>query len=98
MAPQKAFVIRIIFAYNPGMHLDVLSVVASQPFEACEAQWKEVLRRLRLGVLYVPAIQTVLNEGRWKSAPEPIAYVRKSAVRAAVRLGIVDIRPHRDRE
>jgi hypothetical protein len=69
-----------------------------QPFEACEAQWKEVLRSLRLGILYVPAIQAVLKEGRWKSAPNPIAYVRKSAVRAAVRLGIVDIRPNRDRE
>jgi hypothetical protein len=48
--------------------------------------------------LYVPAIHAVLKEGRWKSAPNPIAYVRKSAVRAAVRLGIVDIRPHQDRE
>jgi hypothetical protein len=80
------------------MNLELLSAVASQPFEACEAQWKEVLGRLRLGVLYVPAIQSVLKEGRWKTAPNPIAYVRKSAVRAAVRLGIVDIRPNRGRE
>lgn len=80
------------------MRLELLSAVASQPFESCEAEWKEVLRALRLGILYVPAIQSVLKEGRWKSAPNPIAYVRKSAVRTAVRMGIVDIRPNQDRE
>jgi len=80
------------------MELELLSAVSSRPFEACEAEWKEVLRRLRLGILYVPAIQSVLKEGRWKNAANPIAYVRKASVRAAVQLGIVYIRPHQDRE
>lgn len=75
-----------------------MSTVAAQPFESCEAEWKEVLGGLRLGVLYVPAIQSVLKEGRWKSASDPMTYIRKSSVRAAVRLGIVDIRPNQDRE
>jgi hypothetical protein len=80
------------------MELELLSAVASQPFEACEAEWKKVLGSLRLGILYVPAIQSVLKEGRWMSAPNPIAYVRKSAVRTAVRMGIVYIRPNQTRE
>ncbi|HET9836941.1 MAG TPA: hypothetical protein VFR84_01820 [Candidatus Angelobacter sp.] len=80
------------------MNLELLSRIAAQPFEACEAEWKEVLGGLRLGLIYVPAIQTVLKEGRWKEAPNPAAYVRKAARRAAVRLGLVDRRPQRDRE
>jgi hypothetical protein len=83
---------------NAPMNLELLSRVASRPFEECEAEWKEVLGRLRLGMGYVPAIQSVLKEGRWKDAANPLAYVRKSAVRAAARLGIVDIRPRQDRE
>jgi hypothetical protein len=78
--------------------LKLLNTVASQPFEACEAEWKEVLGGLRLGLIYVPAIQRVLKEGRWKDAPNPAAYVRKAARRAAVRLGLVDTSPRRDRE
>jgi hypothetical protein len=73
---------------------ELLSRVASRAFEECEAEWKEVLGRLRLGMGYVPAIQSVLKEGRWKDAPNPMAYVRKSAVR----LGIVDVGSRQDRE
>jgi hypothetical protein len=80
------------------MDLELLDRVAARAFEDCEAEWREVLGGLRLGMIYVPAIQRVLQEGRWKDAPNPMAYVRKSAVRAAVRLGIVDIRPRKDRE
>jgi hypothetical protein len=80
------------------MDLELLSRVATRPFEECEAEWKEVLRGLRLGMIYVPAIQRVLAEGRWKDAPNPAAYVRKGARRLAARLGIVERRPRPDRE
>src|SRR4029077_894048 len=78
--------------------IELLNAVVAQAFEACEAEWGELLGRLRLGLAYVPAIQAVLSEGRWMNQPDPIAYVRKSAVRWAVRMGIVDIRPNQDRE
>jgi hypothetical protein len=78
--------------------IELLNAVATQRYEACEAEWRELLRRLRLGLAYVPAIQAVLNEGRWKNQHNPIAYARKSAVRWAVRMGIVDIRPNQERE
>lgn len=80
------------------MNLRLLNIIASQPFEECEAEWKEVLGGLRLGMIYVPAIQRVLAEGRWKDAPDPVAYVRKAARRLAVRLGIVERRRRGNRE
>ena len=80
------------------MNLKLLNTVASRPFEECEAEWKEVLGGLRLGLIYVPAIQRVLAEGRWKDAPNPAAYVRKAARRLAVRLGLVERPPRRQRE
>jgi hypothetical protein len=77
--------------------IELLHAVENQPFEACEAEWTELLRSLHLGLSYVPAVQAVIQERRWKTQPNPIAYVRKSSVRCAVRMGIVDRRPkHRE--
>jgi hypothetical protein len=78
--------------------LELLNAVSTQPYAACESQWKELLRSLYLPIGYVPAIQSVLEKGRWKSQPDPMAYVRKSSLRCAVRLGILDVRPNRRRE
>lgn len=47
---------------------------------------------------FVPAIQSVLEKGRWKRHPDPMAYVRKGSLRCAVRLGIVDVRRNVRRE
>src|ERR1700686_4974866 len=77
--------------------IELLNAVESQPFEAREAEWAELLRSLHLGLSYVPAIQAVIQERLWKTQPNPIAYVRKGAVRCAVRMGIVEKRPkHRE--
>lgn len=78
--------------------IELLNAIASGTYEACEEQWKKLLRTLRLGLSYVPAVQAVLKEGGWKRQPNPIAYVRKGAVRCAVRMGIVDIRPNQEVE
>ncbi|MBZ5508365.1 MAG: hypothetical protein LAO78_23130 [Acidobacteriia bacterium] len=78
--------------------IELLNAVADQPYEAREAEWKELLRSLRLGLSYVPAIQAVVQQGRWKIQPNPMAYIRNGAVRCAVRMGIVDIRPNQHRE
>jgi hypothetical protein len=78
--------------------IELLTTLSTQPFSACEAQWKQLLRSLYLPIGYVPAIQSVLEKGRWKSQPDPMAYVRKGSLRCAVRLGILDIRPNRRRE
>lgn len=78
--------------------IDLLTTLSTQPFSACEAQWMQLLRGLFLPISFVPAIQAVLEKGLWKRQPNPIAYVRKSSVRVAARLGIVDVRPNRHRE
>ncbi|HEY5029374.1 MAG TPA: hypothetical protein VIK39_13270, partial [Candidatus Angelobacter sp.] len=78
--------------------IELLTTLSTQPFSACEDQWQQLLRSLYLPIGYVPAIQSVLEKGRWKTQPDPMAYVRKSSLRCAVRLGILDIRPNRRRE
>ena len=78
--------------------VDLLTALSTQPFSACESQWEQLLRRLFLPISFVPAIQSVLEKGRWKSQPDPMAYVRKGSLRCAVRLGIVDVRRNVRRE
>ncbi|MGH9633403.1 MAG: hypothetical protein ACRD72_01075 [Candidatus Angelobacter sp.] len=78
--------------------IDLLTALSSQPFSACEAQWHQLLRRLFLPISFVPAIQSVLEKGRWKSQPDPMAYVRKGSLRCAARLGILDVRRNTRRE
>ncbi|HWS18734.1 MAG TPA: hypothetical protein VN223_11990 [Candidatus Elarobacter sp.] len=78
--------------------IELLNAVASQPYAACESQWKELLRLMKLGVAYIPVIQAAIKEGRWRKQPNPMAYIRKSAMLCAVRLGIVDRRPKQSRE
>ena len=78
--------------------IELLTALSTQPFSACEAQWLQLLRSLYLPIAYVPAIQAVLEKGRWKSQPDPMAYVRKGSLRCAVRLGILDVRRNLRRE
>jgi hypothetical protein len=97
---------RYIFAYdlsiNPGdamsPEINLLTTLSTQPFSGCEDQWKDLLRSLHLSIAHVPAIQAVLEKGRWKRQPNPMAYVRKSSLRCAARLGIIDVRRNSRRE
>lgn len=50
------------------------------------------MRALHLAPSYVPAIQEMLRDSRWKEKSNPIGYVRNGAVRWAVRHGLVDAR------
>jgi hypothetical protein len=78
--------------------IDLLTILSTQPFSACQSQWEQLLRRIFLPMSFVPAIQSVLEKGRWKRQPDPMAYVRKGSLRCAVRLGIVDVRRNVRRE
>jgi hypothetical protein len=78
--------------------IELLKVVAQQPYAACETQWKELLGDMKLGAAYIPAIHAVIKEGRWKTQPNPVAYIRKSAMLCAARMGIVDRRRNQHRE
>ena len=46
--------------------IDLLTTLSTQPFSACEAQWQQLLRSLFLPISFVPAIQAVLEQGRWR--------------------------------
>src|SRR6476469_2285907 len=78
--------------------IDLLTTLSTLPFSACQSQWEQLLRRIFLPMSFVPAIQAVLEKGRWKRQPDPMAYVRKGSLRCAVRLGIVDVRRNVRRE
>jgi len=78
--------------------IDLLTTLSTQPFSACQSQWEQLLRRIFLPMSFVPAIQSVLEKGRWKRQPDPMAYVRKGSLRCAVRLGIVEVRRNVRRE
>lgn len=78
--------------------IELLNAVATQPYSACESRWKELLHSMHLGVAYIPVIQAVIKEGRWKKQPNPMAYIRKSAMLCAARMGIVDRKPSQSRE
>lgn len=78
--------------------IELLNAVATQPYAACESQWKELLSSINLGVAYIPVIHAVIKEGRWKAQPNPMAYIRKSAMLCAARMGIVDRKPSQSRE
>ena len=78
--------------------IDLLTTLSTQPFSDCQSQWEQLLRRIFLPMSFVPAIQSVLEKGRWKSQTDPMAYVRKGSLRCAVRLGIVEVRRNVRRE
>ena len=81
-----------------GEITELLNAVAGRPYEECEAEWKKLLKWLRLGLYYVLPVQEVLRQGRWKGKAYPIGYVRTAAVRTAVRMGLVDVRPPENME
>jgi hypothetical protein len=64
--------------------------LSKEPFEKCELAWQEVLQLLRLPPKFVPAIQVILKQGGWRKQPNPAAYIRKAAVRCAVRQQVID--------
>lgn len=72
--------------------LELLKALANKPYEKVKAKWSRLLKALHLSSTYVPAVQEILKQGKWRKQLKPVAYVRKAAVRWAVRHGLADIR------
>jgi hypothetical protein len=68
-----------------------LGVIASKPYEECEEEWRRFLRLVRLQVSFIPAIQIILAQGRWRHQPNPVAYIRKAAIRCAIRERMIEL-------
>ena len=63
--------------------------LAKEPFEKCVPAWHEVLQLLRLPPKFIPAIEATETR-RVRKQPNPAAYIRKAAVRCAVRQQVID--------
>lgn len=79
-------------------NIELLKKISSRPFEECEGEWRQLLNVLRLSLSFVLPIQKVLEQGRWKDQPNPMAYIKKAGVRVAVRMGLVEVRRRSRRE
>ena len=73
----------------------LLKTISSKSYEECEGEWREALRLLRLKILYLPAVQRVLEENKWRNKANPLAYIRKASLWCAIRMKLVDV-PWRD--
>jgi hypothetical protein len=71
--------------------VSLFDIVSAQPYEQCEQEWAKVLLSLRLQVAFIPAIQMILKQDRWRGQPNPAAYIRKAAVRCAIREGMIEL-------
>jgi hypothetical protein len=78
---------------DKSTNLELLEAIATQPFESCEAQWRKLLRKLKLELCYVLPIQKILKQEGWKKHPNPLGYIKTAAIRTAVRMGLVDAQP-----
>jgi hypothetical protein len=84
---------------EPGkQELELLKAVANEPYEKGKAKWNRLLKALHLSNAYVPAIQEVLRQRGWQNQTNPVSYVRKAAVRWAVRHGLAEIRRKSSKE
>lgn len=68
----------------------LLDTISAETYEARENEWCEALALLRLKIVYIPAIQTVLKQGRWRNQSNPIAYIRKASLWCAIRMELID--------
>ena len=74
----------------------LLSTISSKPYEECEDDWKNFLRFVRLQMSLIPAVQMILRQGRWRGQPNPVAYIRKGAIRCAIRERMIDLSRSRE--
>ena len=70
----------------------IIEWAASTPVAGHEAEWiRFVTEHLGLEAAYLPAVQEVLTQGRWRQADNSMGYVKTAAAREAARMGLADI-------
>lgn len=68
-----------------------LDLIAATPFERAEGAWRAVIAALRLPLAYQPALGAALAKSRWRTAKDPLKYLRTVTCRQARRLGLTDV-------
>jgi hypothetical protein len=69
--------------------LGVLETAAKLSVEQSSAVWVWIMQELRLGPQHFLAIREVVQEGRWRTAKNPKAYIKTAAKRQALKMGLV---------
>ena len=70
--------------------LGVLETAAKLSVEQSSAVWVWIMQELRLGPQYFLAIREAVQQGRWRMARNPKAYIKTIAKREAVKMGLVN--------
>jgi hypothetical protein len=70
--------------------LGVLETAAQLSVEQSSAVWVWIMQELRLGPQYFLAIREAVQQGRWRTAKNPKAYIKTVAKREALRMGLVN--------
>jgi len=70
--------------------LGVLETAAKVSVEKSSAVWVWIMQELRLGPQYFLAVREAVQQGRWRTARNPKAYIKTIAKREAVKMGLVN--------
>jgi hypothetical protein len=70
--------------------LGVLETAAKLSVEQSSAIWVWLMQELRLGPQYFLAIREAVQQGRWRTAKNPKAYLKTVVKREALKMGLVD--------
>lgn len=70
--------------------LGALETAAKLGVEQCSAIWVWIMQELGLGPQYFLAIREAIQQGRWRTAKNPKAYIKTLAKREALKMGLVN--------
>ncbi|HKV93884.1 MAG TPA: hypothetical protein VJW20_15160 [Candidatus Angelobacter sp.] len=72
---------------GPGEWFAVLAVVSERQPDQCNEEWQWLMEQLGLGPEYFLAIYAAIQQGRWRTANNPKAYLKTVAKREARKIG-----------
>jgi hypothetical protein len=70
--------------------LGVLETAVKLGVEESSAVWVWLMQELRVGPQYFLAIRAAVQQGRWRNAKNPKAYLKTVVKREALKMGLVD--------
>lgn len=68
--------------------LEVLERVSARRPDECNEDWAWLMKALRLGPGYFLAVHEAIRQGRWRTAEDPGAYLKKVTKREAKKSGL----------
>ena len=70
--------------------LGVLETAAQLSVEHSSAVWVWIMQELRVGPRYFLAVREAVQQGRWRTAKNPKAYLKTVVKREALKMGLVE--------